>query len=71
MTQYDLTHSDITPAFVERFYESCIDGWYDGPIDWTQALERSESYNEFSYGSSWDSPAITKLQREIRRMRSA
>ena len=71
MTQYDLTHSDITPAFIEQFYESCIDGWYDGPIDWEQAIDRSEFYTGLCYGTSWDSPAILKLKRAIRRMRSA
>ncbi len=56
-----LKGTEITPAFVEDFYNSAIEGWFDGPIDWEVALDRYERLTGVDFGSNVFSPAITKL----------
>ena len=64
-----VTAEDITEGFVEWFYDSAIDGWYDdGPVDWEEVIDRAEDY-EHDFGDSMLSPAILKIQRECRRIR--
>lgn len=69
-----LSPADITDDFLESFYDEAIDGWYeDSPIDWEDAIERWEKYHkadDVTFGSQWDSPAINKLKRGIRRIRN-
>ena len=61
--------ADITPVFVEWFYENAIEGWFEGqPVDWESALSRVES-SDLDFGSDMRSPGILKLQREIRNIR--
>lgn len=65
-----LAAADVTEAFVERFYEAAIEGWYDeSAVDWEDALDRFEGGTDYDFGDSLLSPAITKLQREVRRIR--
>ncbi len=65
-----LASADVTEAFVERFYDSCIDSWYEeGPIDWEDAIDRAErAFPEFTWEGPdfWLQPAIRKLQRAVR-----
>lgn len=69
-----LTPEDITEAFVERFYDDCVDGWTpEGErVDWESVMDRAErAYPQLDWGVEdfWVTPGILKLQREIRRIR--
>ena len=56
---YTLTISDITPAFVQWFYESFVSGWWyeDGPIDWDAALDHSEGQ---TVGNAYQPGSVAK-----------
>jgi len=64
-----LTADQITDAFVEWFYASAIEGWYeDSGIDWDDAINRAEDADH-DFGPKMDSPAIIKLRRKVRVIR--
>lgn len=71
----ELTLADIDDAFVERFYNDVIDGWFDGPIDWEQAFSRYERSTPALLPVigelDLDDPVIQKLQRKVRALRRA
>ena len=64
-----LTADQITDAFVEWFYGTAIEGWYeDSGIDWDDAINRAED-DDHDFGPRMDSPAIIKLRRKVRAIR--
>lgn len=66
--------ADVTDEIIELAH-GIVDGWYpEGKIDWTDFLERLErrtldNGDTIDLGTDWQSPAIRKIQREIREYR--
>lgn len=70
------TAKDVTDEIIEKAYE-VAEGWYaDSPIEWDDVWDRMEgtSYLDsgayLHWGSETDTPAMRKIQREVRKMRS-
>jgi len=69
MSYAELTTQDITPEFVEVFYDNYISGWFEtGAIDWNSVLLKYELTSDAVFPDQWSSPVITKLKREIRKL---
>ena len=69
MSDNELTTQDITPEFVEAFYDNYIDGWFEtGGVDWDSVLSKYELNHGAQFPEQWSSPVITKLKREIRKL---
>lgn len=69
MIYSELTTQDITPEFVETFYQNYIDGWFEtGAIDWDSVLLKYELSTDALFPDQWSSPVITKLKRGIRKL---
>ena len=66
----ELTTQDITPEFVETFYDNYIAGWFEtGGVDWDEALRKYElNHDLIVFPEQWSSPVIAKLKREIRKL---
>ena len=62
---------DVTTAIIERAIE-IADGWYqDRPIDWEDLLFRLEEHlPDVDFGLEIDTPAIRRIKREVRGVRS-
>lgn len=76
-----VTAADVDDAVLD-LAEMITDGWYsDGPIDWEDVFDRMEGMEpwsdgpltrwQLSLGSEYDSKAMRKIQREIRKRRNA
>lgn len=70
----ELTAQDITPEFVESFYENYIEGWFDtGAIDWDSVLseyEKDVGKEAAHFPDQWTHPVITQLKRAIHKIRN-
>lgn len=58
--------ADVTEKLLDEVW-SVVEGWYlDTPIDWDDVWTRVERYSTWSFGDEYDSPAMRKIQREMR-----
>lgn len=70
-----VTAEDVTEEVLEMAW-SVIEGWYQGgdrKIDWESVWDRMDGYvmkdgSEIDMGGEVDTPAMRKIQREIRKM---
>ena len=63
--------ADVTPDVIEAAIELTDDWYADERVDWEEALLRLEKYHDWDLGESMESPAIKKIQREVRAHRRA
>lgn len=70
-----VTAADVSEEILD-YAEETTDAWFpDGPIEWEDIWDRMEGY-EFkdgtilSWGDEFDTPAMRKVQRYIRKIRS-
>jgi len=70
MSYTELSTQDITPEFVETFYDNYIDGWFEtGGVDWDEVLRKYElNHDLIVFPEQWSNPVIEKLKREIRKL---
>ena len=70
-----VTAEDVTEEVLEMAW-SVIEGWFgsgDKKIDWESVWDRLDGYvmkdgSEIDMGGEMDTPAMRKIQREIRKM---
>ncbi|WP_274916813.1 hypothetical protein [Streptomyces sp. WZ-12] len=70
-----VTAEDVTEEILE-IVQGIVEGWYnEGPVDWENVWDRMEKYSledgrGIDMGGDLSSPAIRKIQREIRKWRA-
>lgn len=63
------TAKDVTEEVINAALE-IADGWYpDGPIEWDSVFDRLEGWTGWDFGTSWDTPALRKIKREVLKIR--
>lgn len=70
-----VTADDVTQEILD-YAEQTTDAWFpDGPIEWEDVWDRMEGYEfsdgkKLSWGDEFGTPAMNKVQRYIRKIRS-